>query len=618
MKSNMPEHYVLFTEMAKNYAVLLKKPSLYNNEILLYDFMNDFYQLLYDNIHNILEPKKDQLNNEKYIRLYCKYIIKNILKLCKKKMDMFQEKVKDISTTNQEDVLMYEKWVELEDNYYALAAFRSLRHYAFYIERGNRKKVWAKTMPVFESFSYYANQMILDGKIDLLRASYPPGFGKTYFCNLICTFWFGYDMQMTILRITYSEDLCKSFTGQISTILKTKEHKKVFPKFNKEPKELFQEDNSLNIWFKNTPNTNFMATTREGQATGKRAELIIIDDILKGSIEAYNIDLQNKIVQTYDTDWSSRGDNDKQKMILAGTMWSRFDILNVVQQRDEEDGLLKPDTNFKYTEVNNDGTKVYIGVPALDYDTDESTCPERYSTEYFRKKRKQMVDKSMFSAVYQQRPEPPEDILFDYKKLHTYNEKTIPSDIMDGAYECRAAIDPNRKGTDYFCCAFFKRTFSKNENGKTEYGKWHFMDVICRQKPYKLIKDDVIDKIIKNKVSKITVEINTSNELGDLLKTSLRERGYPKIEINEIYTTETKEFKIQNAQQEIVEEVVYPAKGLYDSKSEMGVAMEMLTSYSINQSSKKHDDFPDCVAMFTIDNCNEDKGNGLAVLDIRL
>lgn len=611
-----PEHYILFTEMAKNYSILLKQPNLYNDEVLLYDFMLDFKELIYDNIHNVLEPIKDKKENEEYIRFYCKYVIKNILKLCNKKISIFQKRITSGSYTSDDEVLC-EKWKELEDDYYAIAAFRSLRHYAFYIERGNRKKVWAKTMPVFESFCFYANKMILDGKIDLLRASYPPGFGKTYFCNLICTFWYGYDNQMTILRITYSDDLCKSFTNQISNLLKTKEHKKVFPFFNRETRDVFLEDSAYNIWFKGTPNTNFMATTRAGQSTGKRADLIIVDDILKGSTEAYNIELQNGIVRTYDTDWTTRGDNDSQKMILAGTMWSRFDLLNVVQQRDEEDGLLQEDKNFKYTQLNKNGKSVYIGVPALDYDTDESTCPLRYSTEYFKKKRHQMVDKAMFSAVYQQRPEPPEDILFDYKKLNTYNTQTYPKEIMDGIYDCRVMIDPNRKGTDYFVAAFFKRTF-ETQNGKTVYGKWYLSDILCKQKPYKIVKEELLQKIMKNRVSRISVEINTSNELGDLISTELEERGFNEIEINEVYSVDIKEIKIQNAQQEIIDEIVYPAKGLFDPKSEMGIAMNMLTAYSINQGTKDHDDVPDCIAMFTMEECNQQIANSISTIDFRI
>lgn len=610
-------HYQLFQKMDKNYKALLSDKKYYLDEGLLYSFARDFYELLYDNIHNILAPLKYDSENEKCIRFYCEYARKKLLPLCQRKIENFKKEIvgiEDVEIKKQKSEHLH-NWVLLEDDIFALVAFRNLKYYAYYIERGNSKKVWAKTMDIFEGFFYYAQKMILDKKIDLVRASYFPGAGKTYACNLICAFWFGYDIQMTILRITYSDDLCKSFTKQIEAILRSKEHRKVFPFFDKEDKDLFIEHSAYNLWFKGAPNTNFMATTREGQSTGKRADLIIIDDVLKGSVEAYNIDLQNKIVATYDTDWSSRGDNDKQKMILAGTMWSRFDILNVVQQRDEEEGMLVADQIFKYIEINKTGTKIYIGVPALDYKADESTCPLRYSTEYFRKKRSQMIDKGLFEAVYQQKPQPPDDLILDYKFLNTYNTNNYPQKILQGDYECRAMIDPNRKGFDYFVCAFYKRYFDEE---KGEYSKWYFADVVCQRKPYKMLKEEILAKIIKNKTSKISIEINTSNELADYLTEDLQEKGYFDAEIDEVYSTDTKEVKIQNARQDMIDEIIYPAKGLYDVRSEMGIAMTMMTTYSINRKNE-HDDFPDCDAMFTMRNCSGGLENLVQILDdIRL
>lgn len=608
----------LFKEMDKQYKALLGNKQYYEDENLLFSFVNDFYDFLYDSVHKILEPMKSNKKSEEGIRFYCKYAEKKILPLCQRKVVMLKEKLKENQEKEekQETIRLFHKWFELEDDVFALVAFRSLRHYALYIERGNSNKVWAKTMPIFEPFFYYGQKMVLEDRINLLRASYFPGAGKTYACNLICGFWFGNDINMTILRITYSDDLCKSFTKQIEGIITSPQHKKVFPFFNKEPRELFIEHSAYNLWFKGAPNTNFMATTREGQATGKRAKLIIVDDVLKGSTEAYNIDLQNKIVATYDTDWSSRGDNDRQKMILAGTMWSRFDILNVVQQRDEEEGLLKNDILYKYVKLNISETSIYIGVPALDYITDESTCPLRYSTEYFRKKRSQMIDKSLFEAVYQQNPQPPDDLIFDYKFLNTYDDNTIPREILEGVCDCKVMIDPNKRGYDYFVAVFLKRYYDEK---KMTFSKWYFVDVICRQKPYKMIKDDVIGKIIKNKVSKISIEINTSNELPEYIKEDLEVRGYFDIEMGEVYTTENKELKIQNSRQEMVEEIVYPAKNMFDSKSEMGIAMDMVTTYSINNVGKKHDDVPDCLAMFTKENCGASLENTIEILEnIRL
>ena len=608
------KNYELFLKMDSNLKILLNTPKLYLDENLIYSFVNDFKSLLYEDIHKNLAPNKDLWSNEETIRDYCKYIAKNLLPIANKKIKYLKEEIDKNESNVEFAKQMIEKWVALEDDLYALVSFRSLKHFAFYIERGNKKKVWAKTMNIFETYFYYANKMILNNDMRLIRASYFPGAGKTYAGNLTCAFWFGYDEEMTILRITYSDDLAKSFTKQIENIMTSDQYKKVFPRFNKPTNELFKTHNATELWIEGSSNANFYATTRDGQSTGKRAKLIMIDDVTKGAKEAYNVDIQKQIVVMYDNDWSSRGDDDDQKMILLGTMWSRFDLLNVIQQRDEEDGQLIPDDKFKYTKLNINGDGAYIGVPILDYETDESTCPLRYSTEAMRKKREKSADKSLFNAVYQQKPEEPEELIFAYRKLNTYNEKNFPKQILDGDYECRAFIDPNRTGFDYFVCAFYKRYVIPQTNTNDSYSKWYFTDVICRRKTYKMLKDDLLEKIKKHRVSSLGIEINTSNELPYLIEEDLNEIGYMDIEIDEEFSTQKKEIKIATVQQEVIDEIIYPEKNMFADNSEMGIAMTMLTTYSVDKKNE-HDDFPDCNAMFIKKNMLKDNVNEFEILD---
>ena len=604
-------------KMHENLKILIKTPKLYLDENLIYSFVKDYKNLLYDIIHNQLAPNKELKDNEMQIRKYCKYIEKNLLPIATKKITSLQKEIQKNDENLDYAKQMMHKWVLLEDDLYALVSFRSLKHFAFYIDRikTDKKKVWTKTMPLFESYFYYANKMVLDGEMNLIRASYFPGAGKTYAGNLTCAYWFGYDKEMTILRITYSEDLVKSFTKQIENIITSEQYKKVFPEFNKPVNEVFKTHNSTELWIEGSSNANFYATTRDGQSTGKRAKLIMIDDITKGAKEAYNIDIQKQIVIMYDNDWSSRGDDDDQKIIALGTMWSRFDLLNVIQQRDEEDGQLVNDELFKYTKLSVNGKGAYIGVPLLDYDTDETTCPLRYSTEYGRKKREKSADKSLFNAVYQQKPEEPEELIFAYRKLNVYNSKTFPKEILEGNYECRAFIDPNRTGFDYFVCAFYKRY----EISSGLYSKWYFTDVICRRQTFKQLKDDLLEKIKKHNVSKLGIEINTSNELPEIIEEKLSEKGYNDILISETFSTDKKEVKIATVQQEAIDEIIYPDKNMFADTSEMGIAMNMLTTYSIDKKNE-HDDFPDCNAMFVQMNITDDNENEFEVLssDARL
>ena len=115
------------------------------------------------------------------------------------------------------------------------------------------------------------------------------------------------------------------------------------------------------------------------QSTGKRAQVLIIDDLLKDDTESYNKELHKRMVNRYDSTWTSRAEDDNLKVILLGTMWAPTDLLNVVYDRAIQNDRLVPSTRFKYCEVTRSGNAVFIGVPALD-ENDLSTCPKRYST----------------------------------------------------------------------------------------------------------------------------------------------------------------------------------------------------------------------------------------------
>lgn len=605
----MDKHYEIFLKFKENLKLLTQHKELYENEKMFLEFMTDFKDFLYKTIHEVLEPNKEFDNNENYIRFYVKYIIKSLLPICEIKIKQYGNVISNVGNK----MVMLNNWVNLEDDYYALASFRSIKHFAYYIERGTVKKVWKYTMPLFESYFYYTNQMILNNNVDKIRSSYFPGAGKTYSGNITCAYWFGIDNQISILRITYSDDLAKTFTKQIANIVESEQYKKVFPKLNIEPKELYKTKNAGELWFSFSNGTNFYATTRDGQSTGKRAKVIMIDDITKGAKEAYKIDVHKQVINMYDSDWSSRGDDDDQKLILMGTMWSPYDLLNVVQQRAERERLLKRDKKFKYCLTDEEEKNIFISVPILDYDTDESTCPLRYSTEKMRKKRAEYQDKSLFNAIYQQMPDAPSELIFDWKNLEQYKEGTFPKEILDGNYECRAMIDPNRKGFDYFCMWICKR-YPIDETNDI-WSKWYLVDMIYRKEIAKKLINEICKKIINHNISKLTIEVNTATELEQLLTEHLKPLGYNDIEIEEIFTTEKKEEKIANAKEGLLSEIVYPDQYMYSETSEIGLALMHFTTYDCeNARNNKHDDCPDCGSMFVKYNCELEESNSMEVL----
>lgn len=620
MDNSLTENKEIFKQWVQQYASALKIREVFEDDTSskgFYSFMVEFKDWLYDAIHNYLSNYKSQNEYEMTIRYYCNYIREKIIPICRTKIKYYsQNKV-------AEYYIQLNKWLDLEDDFYALAAYRNIKLLAYYLERGKADKLWKTTMPLFENFFYYSQRIVFGEEIEVIRASYFPGAGKTYAGNILCAFWFGVDENISILRITYSDDLCQSFIKQIAEIIDSKEYRKVFPKFNLGEGygngELYSKFSiSVGFQFSFSSNFNFYSSTRSGQTTGKRAKVLMIDDVTKGVEEAYDEKIHRSIKNKFDTEWGSRTDKSYQPCFMLGTMWSGLDLLNQVYQiaLKDTDNNMQLDPKYKYTEIayNKDGTihSVYISTPILDYDTDESTCPLRYTTEKMKIKRGNM-DEFLWNAVYQQRPKEPDEQIFSTKKLNFYNNETLPKEILEGNCECYAFIDPTRTGNDYFAMGIFKRYYMDENN----FSKWYLVDCIYEQKTTNELWLDIINKIINHNIKIVGYENNIDISFGQLLKTKLKEysNGNKKVQVSSFFShNQSKETKIRNAASGIRSKIVFPNLKMYSLISPMGKAMQEFTNWTLSQTKNEHDDFTDMLAMFVKYFCEEKQQNIMQVL----
>lgn len=618
--SALNDNRELFKNWVNEYSCALKIKEVYNNDKEnsngFYSFMVEFKNWLYNSIHNFLTPNKYNLEFEKTIRAYCKYIKDKIIPVCR-------EKIKHYKNSKQQDSHIYlSRWLDLEDDYFALASYRDLTLTALYLERGKSEKLWAMTMPLFVNFFSYAQRMVFGEKIKLIRASYFPGAGKTYGANVLCAFWFGYDSEMSILRITYSEDLCKIFIQQIASIIDSKQFRKIFPQFDKGEgignRDLYLSY-SVEVGFQFSFSTvkNFFASTRDGQTTGKRGKVLMIDDLTKGADEAFDEKLHKRMVNKYDTEWATRSDKSYQPVIALGTMWSNLDLLNVLRNRayKKTNSNIVPHTKYKYTEVgitpNGEVDSVFIATPMLDYETELATCPERYDTEEMKDKRDNM-DEALWNAVYQQRPTPSKEFLFAYDKLLTYDDNTIPQELFTSPItQCYAFIDPTRKGNDFLAMGIFKRY--KTNSG--DWSKWYLIDCIFEQKPTKELLYDIAFKVIHHNITRLGYENNIDGSFDDLLNYKIKELGGKSIIIDSYFSSnESKQTKISNASFGMRKEIIFPSVKMYSLNSPMGKGMNQFTSWSLSQKYGDHDDFPDMLSMFVKYYCEQAPINTMTVL----
>lgn len=549
----------------RGYKVAFQRSNLTDIKSM-YVIANNLYDALIQQ-YDYCEEKKDVSQQARI----CQLIDEDVLK----KLDEAILKTRSNELAN--------KMLALRKLFFALSARRSLKNFALYMEQYKNKKVWDKTLDTVAAIFYYLDRFSTNKEFNLMRASLMPSMGKSYIANLFCAQSMGNDPNIQILRITYADDLCITTTMQTRGIIDCQAFREIFPRYANVPTgKIFKTATKYQICMCDSEDEyNLFATTREGQSTGKRAHILLIDDLLKDDSESYNISLHKKLVDRYDSTWSSRADDDKLKVLLLGTMWANTDLLNVLYDRACEEENLIPSNKFKYTEISPTGKCVFIGVPALD-ENEESTCPLRYSTASLRKKKKNM-SKFLWQCVYQQNPIAPEGLEFDYSVLEQYDD--LPEGI--GRESRYASLDPARRGKNYVSMPILYKHATK----------YYLVDFLYKKKSMKELYDVIVDKIIEHRLNALIVENNTDTSLKMVLDDKLHKKGYFGCTIIEKYSTQNKEQRIKDHQGDVRGVIVYPRKGSASLNTDLGMAMESIVSYSFDYPNK-FDDAIDSIVLF--------------------
>ena len=487
---------------------------------------------------------------------------------------------------NDDNIKNYYKM--LKDSY-GYAGRRSLEHFIFYYEWEWKQgdKLLENRYDILIPFIYYLNKLPFDDKLEYILASYMPSAGKSR-CMCYYEAWrLGVQNDGCFLRISYSDMLVKGFSRSVIDIIKAEEFAFVFPDMNyKKEKKLFTKETD-DEWRLKTAGLlqSYMARSRDGQINGTRASLSIdIDDMIKDDKEALSMELHNDIwIKWVNVIQSRKTLGRKIAYVLVGTKWSPYDLICRVDDDLRKKHEFVRDDKFKYCEISTDGTCAIINVPALDYETDESTCPKIISTEELREIRGKNTP-YYFSSVYQQQPIPPEGLDFDWQHLQTYDTKPMLGRDYDYTF---ASLDPARKGKNYVSMPIHAHIEEK----------YPLVDVLFEKKAMSDLYDDIVNKIIANKIIRLVLENNIDTSLKEVLETKLHQKGYYSCEITEKYNLAKKEARIKDQQGVIRGQIVFPDRTIIVQNSPMGRFMTQLTSFSFDFANK-YDDAIDSEALF--------------------
>lgn len=412
-------------------------------------------------------------------------------------------------------------------------------------------------------------QRLIDDELDILSISMPPGTGKTTLGEFFISFVMGHYPNTPNLMSSHSGFMTRMFYDAVLNIITSNEYcwSDVFPDIVFEGNNAKEETINLGRW---QPFKTLTCRPIRGSLTGvTRCEgFLYVDDLVSGIEEALSIDRLDKLYGEYTTDLKSRKKK-KAKEIHIATRWSVHDVIGRLERMYEGN----PRAEF-------------IAVPDIDPQTGKSNFDYDYDVgfdeKYFHDMEMSMDDVS-YRCLYKSDPIEREGILYHPTELQRYIGG-LPDREPDSIL---AICDTKDTGTDYnFLGVFY------------QYGdRYYLEDLVFKNIDPGTLDELNSDMLVRHHVQQAQFESNkegsrTANEVERLVKA----KG-GRCHITKKYTTQNKETKIIVNSSWVKEHVIFKDITEYEPKSDYGVMMSFLCSYT-QLGKNKHDDAPDTLAMF--------------------
>lgn len=412
-------------------------------------------------------------------------------------------------------------------------------------------------------------QRLIDDELDILSISMPPGTGKTTLGEFFISFVMGHYPNTPNLMSSHSGFMTRMFYDAVLNIITSNEYcwSDVFPDIVFEGNNAKEETINLGRW---QPFKTLTCRPIRGSLTGvTRCEgFLYVDDLVSGIEEALSIDRLDKLYGEYTTDLKSRKKK-KAKEIHIATRWSVHDVIGRLERMYEGN----PRAEF-------------IAVPDIDPQTGKSNFDYDYDVgfdeKYFHDMEMSMDDVS-YRCLYKSDPIEREGILYHPTELQRYIGG-LPDREPDSIL---AICDTKDTGTDYnFLGVFY------------QYGdRYYLEDLVFKNIDPGTLDELNSDMLVKHHVQQAQFESNkegsrTANEVERLVKA----KG-GRCHITKKYSTQNKETKIIVNSSWVKEHVIFKDITEYEPKSDYGVMMSFLCSYT-QLGKNKHDDAPDTLAMF--------------------
>lgn len=394
----------------------------------------------------------------------------------------------------------------------------------------------------------------------------PPRHGKSRTATLLVEWIFGINPKLKVMTGSYNERLSTTFAKQVrDAILEEKtegilSYCDIFPNT-----KIKYGESSASMWaLRGSSQTNYLATSPKGTATGFGANILIIDDLIKSSAEAFNENILLQHQDWFNNTMLSRTENGF-KLIIIMTRWATNDLAGYILRQYQ--GV----RHINYKAIQDDGTML---------------CDSVLNAADYAFKTKAMA-KEIISANYQQEPMDIKGRL--YTQFKTYSQKPDFKYLLN-------YTDTADTGDDYLCSINYGVTFD---------GDYYILDVLYTKEPMEITEPLTAKMLTKDKIGCALIESNNGGRgFARNVQKELKALGNAHTNIQWFHQSQNKQARIFSNSASVMAKVYYPENWI-DKFPEFA---DSLLRYQ-KEGKNAHDDAPD--ALTGVYENNKPKGGWL-------
>lgn len=398
-----------------------------------------------------------------------------------------------------------------------------------------------------------------DAEQQIMVVNMPPRHGKSRTATKFVQWLFGkYGIDKKVMTGSYNETLSGTFAKAVRDVIAEKPtegiltYGDIFPGTKIKYGEAAAQKWSL----EGSHQANYLATSPTGTATGFGCNIMIIDDLIKNSEEAYNESVLQKQIDWFNNTMLSRTENDF-KIIIIMTRWSTKDLAGYVLANYDDV------VHINYKAVQDDGAML---------------CEAILSYKDYKIKTKNM-NKDIVLANYQQEPIDVKGRLYSHIKTYT----DIPRDSKGNNLfkYILNYTDTADTGGDYLCSICY---------GMYE-STYYILDVLYTKKSMEVTEPATAQMLTNNNVGNALIESNNGGRgFSRNVIRELKALGNTHTKIQWFFQSKNKISRILSNSTGVMQNVLFPVNW----EDRWPDFAEAIRKYQ-KEGKNAHDDAPDAL-----------------------